>query len=506
MSYRGPVARSEGSSVGRDGFIDRFGLWEPDQYPLAALVQDRIASEGIRVVRFCFVDQHGIVRAKALSSHLVSHAFRDGIDFPVAPLFFDTANAIVFDPFVAGGGFGLEEMSGDPDAVLVADPATFVILPWSRDTGWVLCDMYFGTGEPVPFSSRFVLDRALKRCRESGFDYVAGLEVEWHLMSLRAGQGSDPGGPGAPGAAPEAVAVTGGFQYLLEDNLDQLDEVVRVLFSTFDALGLPLRSVEDEWGPGQVEVTFDPLVGMAAADAMVLARAAIKQVCRRLGLHATFMCKPAVPGSYASGWHLHQSLVDRTTGLNAFISSDVRFPLSAVGASFVGGLLAHAPAACLLTTPTINGYRRLRPFSLGPATASWGIDNRAAMVRVQGAPGEAGSHIENRIGEPAANPYLYLAAQIHTGLHGVEAAIDPGPASTEPYHATHLQRLPAGLDEAVDAAKADVHLRERIGEHVVDYLVRMAESHLERFRASHGEGEHASAVTDWEQREYFQLF
>jgi glutamine synthetase len=58
------------------------------------------------------------------------------------------------------------------------------------------------------------------------------------------------------------------------------------------ALGLPLRTMEHESGPGQLEFTFNPMFALVAADAMLLFRTTVKQACARLGYHATFMSLP----------------------------------------------------------------------------------------------------------------------------------------------------------------------------------------------------------------------
>ena len=87
----------------------------------------------------------------------------------------------------------------------------------------------------------------------------------------------------------------------------------------------------------------------------------------------------------------------------------------------MAGLLAHARGAAAFSTPTLNGYKRYRPFSLAPDRATWGRDNRGVMVRVLGGPGDPATHLENRVGEPAANPYLYMASQIVSGLDGLDA-------------------------------------------------------------------------------------
>ena len=80
----------------------------------------------------------------------------------------------------------------------------------------------------------------------------------------------------------------------------------------------------------------------------------------------------------------------------------------------------------LFATPTINGYRRYRPYSLAPDRAIWGRDNRGVMLRVLGGTGDPATRLENRVGEPAANPYLYLASQVLSGLDGIDRKLDPG--------------------------------------------------------------------------------
>ena len=139
---------------------------------------------------------------------------------------------------------------------------------------------------------------------------------------------------------------------------DQMEPVLETIRREVVALGLPLRSVEIELGPSQCEFTFHPQVGLAPADTMILFRSAVKQMCRRMGYHATFMCRPKVANAMSSGWHLHQSLRDKRSGANAFVSDAEA--LSPVGRYFLAGLLAHARAAAAFTTPTINGYKRYR--------------------------------------------------------------------------------------------------------------------------------------------------
>jgi glutamine synthetase len=164
-----------------------------------------------------------------------------------------------------------------------------------------------------------------------------------------------------------------------------LDPAIELLRRGVEALGLPLRSVEVELGPSQVEFTFRPQTGLASADTMILFRSAVKQIARRNGYLASFMCRPALPNVMSSGWHLHQSLIEAKSKRNAFVDPD---GLSTVGKYYLGGLLAHARAAAAFTTPTINGYRRYQPYLLAPDRVSWARDNRGTMIRVLGQPGD----------------------------------------------------------------------------------------------------------------------
>src|SRR5690606_11112021 len=139
---------------------------------------------------------------------------------------------------------------------------------------------------------------------------------------------------------------------------------------------------------------FGQMPAMTAADAMVLVRSAVKKVCQRHGYHATFMCRPRIPNVMSSGWQLHQSVRDKATGRNLFIPEHEGQDLSELVRQYLAGLRAHAAGAAALSTPSINGYRRYRSFSLAPYRASWGRDNRGAMLRVLGRVGQAATRIE----------------------------------------------------------------------------------------------------------------
>jgi glutamine synthetase len=169
-----------------------------------------------------------------------------------------------------------------------------------------------------------------------------------------------------------------------------------------------------------------------------------------------------------------------------------------VGRHFVAGILEHAAPSAIFANPTITGYKRMRPYSFAPDRAAWADENRGSMVRVQAAPGEAGAHIENRLGEPAANPYLYLAANVAAGMDGVSKGQEPPAAvAADPYAQDDAERLPANLWDAVDALEQSEFFRDAFGSGYVDYYAMMKRNEVKRF---------FDAVTDWEMREYFEFF
>lgn len=459
-----------------------------------------IKSKEIETVRFSFADQHGILRSKSIAAAEVPAALKSGVGFPSSLLAKDTSNKTVFPVFTPGAGLGMPELEGAADAVMVADTTTFRVLPWAHKTGWLLCDLRFPGGKPVPFDTRALLKDALAKLARAGYGFLAGLEVEFHVFRI-ADARLRPEDAGQPGSPPEVELLNTGFQLLSEARFDQLEPALEILRAAFGGLGLPLRSFECEFGPSQAEITLGAQEGLTAADTMLLFRSAAKQALRRHGYHATFMCRPKLPNVMSSGWHLHQSLLKN--GTNVFVSkSDF---LSETGKHFLAGLLDNARAACAFATPTINGYKRYRPYSLAPERVIWGRDSRGAMLRVLGGPGDPATRIENRIGEPGANPYLYFASQIHAGLDGIERKLPLPPLSRTPYAEEKADLLPRSLAEALGYLKASKRMREAMGSAFVDYYCRIKQAEVERFNLGNKDAADDREVSEWEHREYFDL-
>jgi glutamine synthetase len=490
-------------------FIDKHALWSDEQRGQAEEIRRRIEAEELQYIRLAWSDTHGYSRAKTLTVPAFLSALEGGYNIGVATTTLDGSGARTFASFTRGGGMGLPEMTGSPNLTVVPDPATFRTLPWAPGVGWILCDEYFNSGVPFHFSPRQLLRKALARLADRGLACVVGPEIEWYLLRVVEDHltAENIGSPGTRGRPIKTSPAEPGYHYHSESNMDLMQPVFGALGLAYQALGLPLRSIEKEWGPGQVECTFAPRGALEAADNVLLFRTATRQVCRRMGYFATFMCQPALTGYYSSGWHLHQSLVDLRRGENLFMPGQPGELLSATGLSYVAGLLDHARSGAVFATPTVNGYRRFRPNSLAPDRATWGYDHRGVMLRVLGGVGDPATRVENRIGEPAANPYLYILSQVVAGLDGIERELQPPPTDDEPYAAQRTM-LPTSLPDALDALDAEPLFRRELGDTFIDYFLALKRTEAGRYlRWVEQAGQPPGAEpTEWEQNEYFDFF
>ncbi|TNF56145.1 MAG: glutamine synthetase [Burkholderiales bacterium] len=460
---------------------------------------------GVERVRLSWCDTHGLLRGKTLMPAAAARALRDGVGMVGTLMLKDHADRTAWKVFEPGATDDIPGFAGAANLMLLPDPDSLLMLPWSPGTAWLRCQPWFQDGTPVPLDSRRVLQAALDRLAGTGHGLKVGLEVEFHVYRLLdASPQLDPGLAAWPGQPPQVEMIHPGYQLQGEAMTDLAEPVLRIVQDTALALGLPLQSLEIELGPSQIEAVFDATDALTAADQMVLFRNGVRQALRRAGYLATFMCRPPFPNIMSSGWHLHQSLVRLDTGSNAFARPDpapgsdalaARHTLSDLGCQWLAGLLAHADAMACLCTPTANGYGRFRPNALAPKAAVWGRDNRGAMLRVVGTTGDPATRIENRLGEPAANPYLYMAAQIAAGLDGIDRNLASPAACEDPYDPSH-PHIPATLGSALDALQADTVMTKGLGPIAMAHFLRIKRAEATR----HAEAEDQ---LEFDRREYF---
>lgn len=473
-----------------------------------------IKSHGLELVRFAWCDTHGILRGKTLTAFAAIEALDKGVGMVSTLMLKDTSDRTafkVFEPSIAQDLPGFEFAN---NLLLRPIPNSFKVLPWADKTGWVQCQPFFLNGDRVLYDTRFQLQAALNKLASKGLQMVCGLEIEFHIYRLhdtKFGTDLDPNTADWPGLCPEVSLIHPGYNLLSENWFDMAEEPLRIVQHTAQALGFPLLSLEVELGPSQVEAVFDATDALTAADNMVLFRSAVRQALRRAGYYATFMCRPPFENIMSSGWHLHQSLVEAKSGRNVFMrdtsqtntqANDARHTLSDIGAHYLAGLLENAQGMTVMCTPTANGFGRFRPNALAPQSILWGRDNRGAMLRVIGQAGDKATRIENRLGEPAANPYLYMAAQIHAGLQGIQEGLIPPLATDSPYGDLNEAmnapaiRIPNNLGDALLALQESSAMREGFGEEFLRYYSRIKNSEQQRFDA-------AEDKLEFQRREYF---
>lgn len=462
-------------------------------------------AHGLELVRIGWCDLHGVVRGKTLVASALERTLHEGVGMVSTLMLKDTSDRTAFKVFEPGGTSTLPGFGQANNLILLPDPDSFKKLPWTASTGWLRAQPYFPDGRPVELDTRFVLQQALARLAKHGLAMQCGLEVEFHIYKItNTDQQLDPERAAWPGDAPQVQMIHPGYNLLTEATFDMAEPAMRIVQRTAQALGLPLLSLEAEMGPSQVEAVFEVTDALTAADNMVLFRNAVKQALLREGFHATFMCRPPFPNIMSSGWHLHQSLLDVTGGQNIFMRAspaqgstalDASYSLSDLGEHYLAGLLDHACGMTVFCTPTTNGFGRFRPNALAPQAVLWGRDNRGAMLRVIGECGDSGTRIENRLGESGANPYLYLASQIHAGLDGIERQLRTPPATQDPYSSAAV-KLPTHLSEALQAMGQDGLWASALGNDFVAYYTQIKHAEAVRF-------EQAEDKNDFHRREYF---
>ena len=433
---------------------------------------ERLAAEGIDVVRVTYPDLIGTERARdVLLDHLPA-ACDHGLAFCRAVYHTSPQGDVV--PVAGGLDAGL------PDIAVRPDLGTLVALPWEPGVAACLGEVIDpATGSPAPESPRDLLRAVLARCKEQGLRPVVGPELEYFLCE-----------PDAEGGGWRRYARDAGVVYTAGLRADPDNHLLRTLRLLRD-LNIGALSGNHEFDGGQFEINLTHGEALSAADRAFRFKAAVKELARKEGRLATFMAKPFNDAG-GSGFHLHLSC-EGEDGRNAFDDPAGTYGLSATARHAIAGILAHAPALAALANPTVNSYRRFGPDTLAPWLIDWGLDNRSAMVRIPPERG-SGARLELRLGDASANPYLLIAATLAAALLGIRAGAEPpAPLEGYGYDTAKAALLPTNLSAALDALEADSDLTELLGKDFTASYLSYKRNEVERF------GRH---VTDWEFTEY----
>jgi glutamine synthetase len=414
---------------------------------------ERIGRDGIRLIDLRFSDITGGAKTLTIPAELLGPTLAHGYRFDGAAL------------------TGLRQV--ELDLYLAPDPSTLVILPLlegGEPRGQLSCSVLRRDGQPFAGDPRSVLERTLATAREAGFDYRVGVEIEFYLLW-----------PDAPTPGPRGSA---GYFDIGEDRVVATrDEIL----TTLQGMGLGIGGAHHETGPGQEELDFPATDALRMADQLIIARQVIRSVAQRRGMRATLMPKPftEAPGS---GMHVFQQLRRRADKSDALrIDHD---QLSPVARHMIGGQLAHAPGMCLVTSPTVNSYKRLNAGHRAPRHATWARVSQASLIRVPSWAPDEETALELRSPDPMANPYLAFSVALACALDGIKHAEEPPEPLDESfvvYDDGELQRLgiprlPGTLGEALAPFAQDGVVQATLGDYVFDQLLTVKRAEWEDYR------------------------
>ncbi|MBN1486272.1 MAG: glutamine synthetase [Anaerolineae bacterium] len=436
-----------------------------------------------------------LARAKEDKIHFISLQFTDimgtikSVTIPMGKLEEVLTEGIWFDGSSIQGFARIYES----DMVLVPDPVTYRVLPWSskeRRRARLICDIHGPDGKPSLSSPRTILKMLLEEAQNMGYIYNVGPELEFFLFKHN----------GETPLHPVPHDIGGYFDFSPRDEAQRVrSEIILAL----EAMGINVEMSHHEVAAGQHEIDFRYAEALTTADNAVTLKYTVRAVAEAHGLHASFMPKP-IFGINGSGMHIHQSF-SSPEGKNLFYDSTDDYNLSKLAYKFIAGQMAHARALSAITAPTVNSYKRLTPGYEAPVYICWAHRNRSALIRVPAtrAGKEAAKRIELRCPDPSANPYLAFAATLATGMDGIKNNLKPQEAVNEDlYHFSREERenrdiatLPATLAEALDELQADAVLLNALGKPITDAFIRAKRAEWEEYRIQ---------VTSWEIQRYLE--
>jgi glutamine synthetase len=427
------------------------------------LEAERVLAEAraghVRLTRVMWCGNDGLIRAKALTTATLQSRLRGGVGLSSAQ---PVQNAL--DQIASGTDRGpVGEMR------LVPDPGTFRFLPFAPSTAGMLGDLHGLDGKPDPTCPRDFLRRMLRRAYDLALRPVIGFENEFALAH-------DDAGTWEPIDRSACFSTSGALA-----SQDFMDDLLEAL----GALEVVVDGCHAEGGWGQNEVALGPTDALRAADDQIFVREAIRATAMAHELAASLSPKPFVAGA-GNGLHVHVSLRS-AAGENLFFDPDADGAIGDVGRSFVAGLLAHLPALCAITAPSVPSYLRLAPSAWAGSWRCWGYDNREAAVRACSAfSGRAAQsvNVEYKPSDASASPYLTVGALLAAGLDGVRLGlapplpvqVDPATLPAEERSERGIEALPSSPSEALNALETDDVLRDALGDELLRTFIAVRRS------------------------------
>lgn len=429
-----------------------------------------VEQRDIRFVRLWFVDILGRLKNFAISPEDLEVAFEEGIGFDGSAI----------------EGFATPE---EADMLAFPDASTFQILPWRpshNGVARVFCDVCTPDRKPFAGDPRDALRRMFRKAEKAGYLLNVGAELEYYYFPDE--------------HTPEPLDNVGYFDLSVSDAARDLR---RNTVLTLEKMSVPVEYTFHAAGRSQHGMSLRHAEALSMSDAITTAKLIIKQQAYESGCHASFMPKP-LAGEDGSAMFLCQSLFDHD-GNNVFWGEDdEKYHLSDIAKHYMAGILAHAREISAITNPTVNSYKRITTGGDSvPQYATWGLRNRASMVRIPVyKPGKLlSTRIELRSPDPMANPYLVNAVTLAAGLDGIERKLElPPEATAETLKLNDRQMLEAGytplprsLKEALDVFEDSQFMKDALGEHIHSFFLKKKRDEWHKFE---------STITEWEIKHY----
>lgn len=429
-----------------------------------------VEQRDIRFVRLWFVDILGRLKNFAISPEDLEVAFEEGIGFDGSAI----------------EGFATPE---EADMLAFPDASTFQILPWRpshNGVARVFCDVCTPDRKPFAGDPRDALRRMFYRAEKAGYLLNVGAELEYYYFPDE--------------HTPEPLDNVGYFDLSVSDAARDLR---RNTVLTLEKMSVPVEYTFHAAGRSQHGMSLRHAEALSMSDAITTAKLIIKQQAYESGCHASFMPKP-LAGEDGNAMFLCQSLFDHD-GNNVFWGEDdEKYHLSDIAKHYMAGILAHAREISAITNPTVNSCKRITTGGDSvPQYATWGLRNRASMVRIPVyKPGkQLSTRIELRSPDPMANPYLVNAVTLAAGLDGIERKLElPPEATAETLKLTDRQMVEAGytplprsLKEALDVFEDSQFMKDALGEHIHSFFLKKKRDEWHKFE---------STITEWEIKHY----
>ena len=443
------------------------------------MIESYLKDHRIEEVECMVPDMAGIGRGKILpAKRFIDGMKKTGLRIPEA-LFVQSVT----------GDYPRKDTVTDPatkDVYLVPDPDTIRLVPWYPDpTAQVICDAHYFGGDPVSIAARHILKRVLGLYTEQGWKPQVAPELEFFLVDVN----TDPDYPLVPPIGRSGRRETGRQAYGV-DAVNEFDPLFEEVYDFCEAQGITIDTLTHEAGAAQMEINFDYGGALRLADHAFIFKRTVREAGLRHKVYATFMAKP-MQNEPGSSMHVHQSVVDATSGRNLF--ADENGEDTELFRAHIAGLQKYLPAVMPLLAPNVNSYRRLTPFSDAPINTHWGYDNRTVGLRVPQSEPDA-RRVENRLAGADANPYLAIAASLACGYLGMTEGLEPrAPVEGSAYRLAHT--LPRTLYAALDRFSGSRAIKKVLGESFVEAVKLVKETELNAYQ---------QVISSWE-REHLLL-